>query len=89
MTTNKEMINTRKIETTMDTLGEGWDGREEIVLSNLNRIRQEIYDALPDTTTDEDMDVAFKLLWDLFGSDDTLMSDLSSDEIDNIVNRIV
>ena len=89
MTTNKEMINTRKIETTIDTLGEGWEGMEEMVLSNLNEIRQAIYDALPDTATDEDMDNHFKLLWDLYGSDDTLMSDISGDEIDSIVGRIV
>lgn len=89
MTTNKEMINTRKIETTMDTLGEGWDGMEEMVLSNLNEIRQAIYDALPDTATDEDMDNHFKLLWDLYGSDDTLMTELSDAEINHIVSRVV
>jgi len=86
---NKEMINTRKIDTTIDTLGEGWDGQEEIVLGNLNAIRQKIYDGLPDEATDETLDEAFKLLWDLFGSDDTLMTDLSDDEMAAIVSRIV
>ena len=83
------MINTRNIETTIDTLGEGWDGKEETVLANLNAIRQKIYDELPDEATDETMDEAFKLLWDLFGSDDTLMSEMSDDEMNNIVSRIV
>jgi len=86
---NKSMINTRKIETTVDTLGEGWDGKEDVVLSNLNAIRQQIYDSLPDVATDETMDEAFKLLWDLYGSDDTLMEDLSAEHIQSIVNRIV
>jgi len=87
--TNKEMINTRNIETTIDGLGEGWDGKEDIVLENLNAIRQKIYDELPDEATDETMDECFKLLWDLFGSDDTLMTDLSDAEINAIVGRIV
>jgi len=87
--TNKSMINTRIIDTTIDTLGEGWDGNEFNVLANLNAIRQGIYDALPDAATDEDMEESFKLLWDLFGSDDTLMDDLTEDQIDSIVKRIV
>ena len=87
--TNKSMINTRKIETTVDTIGDGWDGKEDLVLGNLNAIRHGIYDALPDEATDEDMENAFKLLWDLFGSDDTLMEELDGDEIEVIVNRLV
>jgi len=87
--TNKEMINTRNINTTIDTLGEGWDGKEDIVLENLNAIRQKIYDGLPDEATDENMDEAFKLLWDLFGPDDTLMSEMSDDDMNSIVSRIV
>ena len=87
--TNKEMINTRKINTTIDTLGEGWDGQEEAVLYNLNRVRQAIYDTLPNDATDTDMDEAFKQAWDLWGSDDTLMSDISDEKIDEMVQRIV
>lgn len=84
--TNKDTINTRIIDSDLDSIGY-WNGQEEIVLCNINRLHWAIYHDLSEDSTDENMHVRFKNAWDLWGSDDTLTEELSDEKITEMAKR--
>ena len=87
MTTDKEMINCKSIEASVDTVGE-WDGDEQTACDNINRIRCALYKASPDTITEADLAQLFGMAWDTWGSDENLLS-ITDDQIRDYVQRVV
>lgn len=79
------MINTNIINSTIDTIGD-WNGNEQIACNNINRIRWAIYNAAPDSITENKLTEWFKIVWDQLGSDEGLLS-ITDSQIEEYIKK--
>jgi hypothetical protein len=78
MTTNKEMFDIESVKATPDSVGD-WNGDEEAAAKQFNRFVYAIVESMPDEAEHDDIHQTIKHAWDVWGSDDRLLS--ASDEI--------
>ena len=87
MHSNKKMINTKIIDSTIDSIGD-WNGNEQIAYNNINKIRWAIYNNASNSITEEELFELFKIVWDHLGSDKRLLS-ITEPQINEYIKSIM